>query len=144
MDNDNANRRRGVITRMLGFHTLSLSVGWNKLIEEYRLNRRQYKEKLETIIRALSENSTKSCIFAYNSMKKRHIYVTELTNDLIHFKKQVIAKKLLDKIIKLRRLSFRFLITNSSALRNFGLQQKKIIDRIFGNSIREMEGYWIK
>lgn len=69
-EKDRAFKNRGIIRRILDANTRLMSMGYNKLIEDWKENQRQLREKLKFVILALRDKDSKGVLMAYNSLKQ--------------------------------------------------------------------------
>merc|ERR1712166_1030964 len=64
-------KQRGIMRRIVDSHGRLMSAGYNKLIEEWKANQANMKEKLRFVIAALTDKDKMFTLMAYNGLQQR-------------------------------------------------------------------------
>ena len=65
------NKQRGIMRRIVDSSSRLAGMGFNKLIEEWKANQNNLKNKLKFVIKALTDQDSKFILSAYNGLKER-------------------------------------------------------------------------
>merc|ERR1712166_1480220 len=69
-------KQRGIMRRIVDSNVRLMSAGYNKLIEEWKANQANMKEKLRFVIAALTDKDKMFTLMAYNGMKQRALMLS--------------------------------------------------------------------
>merc|ERR1711957_792521 len=67
----NTFKMRGIIRKMVDSTTRLLGMGFNKLIQEWRLDQQNLKDKMRFVIASLRDRNSMLLLMAYNGFKQR-------------------------------------------------------------------------
>jgi len=65
-------KMRGVARKMLDASTRLLGMGFNKLLEQWRLDQQKLKDKMKFVIASLRDRKNMLLLMAYNGLKQRY------------------------------------------------------------------------
>merc|ERR1711935_1284238 len=64
-------KQRGIMRRMVDSNVRLMSAGYNKLLESWKANQNNLKDRLKFVIKALTDKDAMFTMMAYNAMKQR-------------------------------------------------------------------------
>merc|ERR1712021_126051 len=64
-------KQRGIMRRMVDSNVRLMSAGYNKLLESWKANQNNLKDRLKFVIKALTDKDAMFVMMAYNAMKQR-------------------------------------------------------------------------
>merc|ERR1712060_136612 len=87
-------RQRGIMNRIVDANARLMSMGYNKLIEEWKARQAMLKDKLKFVIKALSDKDAQFTLMAYNGMKQRALMLNGVGMGDSEMKKIQLIKRL--------------------------------------------------
>merc|ERR1711862_441297 len=87
-------RQRGIMRRIVDGNVRLMSAGWNKLLESWKANNNNLKEKLKFVIKALTDKDASYMLMAYNAMKQRMLMLNGVGMGDAGMKKCQLIKRL--------------------------------------------------
>merc|ERR1711935_1185809 len=86
-------RQRGIMRRMVDSNVRLMSAGYNKLLESWKANQNNLKDRLKFVIKALTDKDAMFTMMAYNAMKQRMLMMNGVgMNDAGKLKCQLIKR----------------------------------------------------
>lgn len=110
-------RHRGIMNRILDVNARLMSMGYNKLIEEYKIYMDTLKNRLKFVIKALTDQDLKNAMTAYNMLKERKRMCDGVGVNQAEQKKKHLIKSLMDSGYALQKQAAR-------GLKSFLLKEK--------------------
>ena len=65
-------KQRGIMRRIVDSNVRLMSAGWNKLLEQWKVQQNAMKEKLKFVIATLTDQDKQFLLMAYNGLKQRY------------------------------------------------------------------------
>merc|ERR1711957_697181 len=90
-------KQRGIMRRIVDSNARLMSAGYNKLIEEWKANQANMKEKLRFVIAALTDQDKMFTLMAYNGMKQRCLMLSGVGMNNTEMLKIQLIKRLTNK-----------------------------------------------
>merc|ERR1711957_790499 len=90
-------KQRGIMRRIVDSNVRLMSAGYNKLIEEWKANQANMKEKLRFVIAALTDQDKMFTLMAYNGMKQRALMLSGVGMNNTEMLKIQLIKRLTNK-----------------------------------------------
>merc|ERR1711957_251616 len=90
-------KQRGIMRRIVDSNARLMSAGYNKLIEEWKANQANMKEKLRFVIAALTDQDKMFTLMAYNGMKQRCLMLSGVGMNNNEMLKIQLIKRLTNK-----------------------------------------------
>merc|ERR1711957_242230 len=90
-------KQRGIMRRIVDSNARLMSAGYNKLIEEWKANQANMKEKLRFVIAALTDQDKMFTLMAYNGMKQRALMLSGVGMSNTEMLKIQLIKRLTNK-----------------------------------------------
>merc|ERR1711935_392881 len=86
-------KQRGIMRRMVDSNVRLMSAGYNKLLESWKANQNNLKDRLKFVIKALTDKDAMFTMMAYNAMKQRMLMMNGVgMNDAGKLKCQLIKR----------------------------------------------------
>merc|ERR1712217_658081 len=87
-------RQRGIMRRIVDGNVRLMSAGWNKLLESWKARNGMLREKLNFVIKALTDKDANYILMAYNPTKKRMLMLNGVGLGDAEMKKVQLIKRL--------------------------------------------------
>merc|ERR1711957_1077967 len=87
-------RQRGIMNRMVDSNARLMGAGYNKLIESWKAEQNNMKDKLKFVIAALTDQEKQFTLMAYNQMKQRALMLSGVGMGDAEMKKCQLIKRL--------------------------------------------------
>merc|ERR1712087_1103870 len=140
---------KGICNRICDSGTRLMSMGYNKLIEEWKARQNNLKEKLKFVIKTLTDKDAQMSLMAYNGLKQRALMLSGVGMGDAQMKKIALIKRLTDQGFNLQCMAvnqlFDFLESErereEAARLEYERQQKekdRILRRIMDSNVRFM------
>merc|ERR1712087_50335 len=140
---------KGICNRICDSGTRLMSMGYNKLIEEWKARQNSLKEKLRFVIKTLTDQDAQMSMMAYNGLKQRALMLSGVGMGDSMMKKVNLIKRLTNQGFNLQCMAvnqlFEFLKSErereEAARLEYERQQKekdRILRRIMDSNVRFM------
>lgn len=127
-------KQRGICNRLLHSSVRLMGMGFNKLLEEFKEQRRILRQKLRFIISSFTNNEAKLILMAYNGLKQSAL---ALDNN-VYSKKRQFLRHFVEKGYSLQMMAINSMKTFLVKQRHIDKLKDSILRRIMFSEVRKI------